>query len=80
MRVEKENLWNETNKKTRKVIEYINELKGAYDEKWDRTKMENFNSIIREAQSKVTANDMLTVVGYRFNHNPAIFDKINGER
>jgi len=66
-----ENLWNKTNKKTRAVVYYIDNLE-PYSEDFN---VKKFDEIIEEALDKNTPDEMLECVGYRYNQQPTIFER-----
>ena len=75
-----ENLWNAKEGKTRKVIEYINNLEPLvrWDSRDELSKIKEFHRRIGVALSKTTANDMLKSIGYRFERRPGMFNTIEG--
>ena len=68
-----ENLWNETNKKTRKVINYIERLYPPRDFSWEETI--RFNDTKEKALALSNANDMLKIIGYKYGGRDGIFTK-----
>ena len=68
------NLWNLSHKKTRSTIRYIENL--YPNDNWSTAQHEFFNKTVKKALSKVTANEMLETIGYRYNKMPKFYDKI----
>lgn len=79
-----QNLWNvdyskrKTNtSKTRDVVIFIKSLNFPSEvEDTDRAKERRFNSIIEEALSASTANEMLEIIGYSPTGKHGIFDLV----
>jgi uncharacterized membrane-anchored protein len=67
------NLWNETEKKTHKVQEYIKSL--IPDERWGTKATQRFKETIKEALQEIQANKMLEKVGYSFKRTPTIYKR-----
>lgn len=71
--MKKTNLYNLIKHKTRRVIDYINELE--YHEHWDLKKINRFQTIKDKALQCLTPDKMLDTIGFNPNGIDKIYDK-----
>jgi len=69
------NLWNvdikKNSKKTKNVIAYIQEIELPFGPNYN---IKKFDKIKMEALNKLTPDEMLRTIGYRFGKKPLIFN------
>lgn len=69
---EQESLWNIPTKKYKKVIEYVDSIKPR--EEWKEKTLRYFNKKIKEAHEEPNSNDILKIIGYKFNKSPQLLE------
>jgi hypothetical protein len=69
-----ENLWNVDADKTRKVVAYIEALEPFPS--WSPNEVKLFEKRIEIALSQITANQMLTHIGYVYGQRPVLYSYV----
>ena len=69
-----ENLWNVTEHKTRKVMEHISNLKPR--PAFSLGEKDRFEKVKNIALSKISAEEMLNVIGYNFGKENRIYSDV----
>ena len=77
MKNRKENLWNTSKNKTRKVIRFIENLEP--NDSFDIKQIKKFNEIKAKALMQTTPNAMLRVIGYKAKGIAEIYDLNEGK-